>query len=107
MPSKASPTGGKQDCTLSLTLNTPSTPSRLPPTRFPSESSFPQKCDKDLDEVFVLPDATITAQHFCGSAPGHINDVRDLGNSKDNVKFREVNKHVTGEIKAAAGRQCH
>jgi len=36
-------------------------------------------------------------------APGHVDDARDLGNLKDNAKFREVDKHVTGEIEATAG----
>jgi len=52
--------------------------------------------------VFVLPDATITAQHFCGLAPGHVNNVRDLGNSKDKAEVGGANGQDTKEIEAAA-----
>ena len=82
--------------TLSASYLTPFSSDRQPPIT-PLESSFQQKCEKGLDEVFMPPDATIAGQRLYYLTSTQTNDTKERGSLKDDIKVVEIKEQVTGE----------
>ena len=64
--------------------------------------SFPQKCEKGSDKVFMPSDATIAAQCFHNLTSAHTNDMMEWGSLKYNVKAVVVDEQGTKETEVAA-----
>ena len=102
----SNPMGDEEDFVSSLRIDMTPTLSASYLTLFPSdrqplitplESTFPQKCEKSLDEAFTSPDAAIPAQRFYNLTFAHTDDTKERGSLKDDVKVVEIKEQVTRE----------
>ena len=110
MPSKTGPMVGKEDCPMSLRLNTTPTRSashsaQISPSRQRSVAPFNLHCPRSYksssNEVFPLPNRLCTAQRSCGSIPAHTDDARDSGDLKYNPKVVGMDEQVGRETEVA------
>ena len=107
MPSTSNPTGGKEDHSSSLRLNTTPTLSgprltRVPLDQQPSltllESCFLQKCENCPDERIVPPNHAVATQCSNNSTSAHNSETREARNLGDKVKGVRPKEQVTEEL---------